>query len=233
MRSFILGSFNSATSGCRITDPPTLTPTARMADEVEILGGEGRLMRPRGWQLRTMSIGLLAPSMSVIDELAGVAASEDLRLRLSHLPARFFITASAAVVDVTTFGSRFHATLELVCRPFTYLDSGLTPIELVDGGKVTVTNPSLMSARPTLALSGSGRASVRFAQRYIDRYYTFRLPGTGQLIVDSGAYTCTVSDHIAFDALIAEDFPVLEAGRTTIILPSGVSGHIIPNWRQP
>lgn len=61
MRSFTLGTFNSLATGCRITSPPVLTPTARVVDEVEIIGGEGRLMRPRGWQLRALTIGLLAP----------------------------------------------------------------------------------------------------------------------------------------------------------------------------
>ena len=54
MCSFTLGTFNSLDAGCRITSPPVLTPTARVVDEVEIIGGEGRLMRPRGWQLRTL-----------------------------------------------------------------------------------------------------------------------------------------------------------------------------------
>ena len=142
MRSFILGTFNSLATGCRITNPPVLTPTARVVDEVEIIGGEGRLMRPRGWSLRTLTIGLLAPTLEVIDQLAGVCATPGLELRLSHLPGRFFLTATSAVSEVTRFGNRFQATLEIACRPFTYLESGLTPITLPAGGSVRVSNLS-------------------------------------------------------------------------------------------
>lgn len=229
MRSFTLGTFNSLTTGCRITNPPVLTPTAREVDEVEIIGGEGRLMRPRGWSLRTLTIGLLAPTLEVIDRLAGVCATPGLELRLSHLPGRFFLTASSAVSEVTRFGTRFQATLEVACRPFTYLESGLTPIPLVAGGSVRVTNPSLIPARPTIVLTGSGQATFRIGATP----YTVRLPGSGELVIDCAARTCTVSGQIALDALTATDFPVLPAGTTTISVPAGVSGRLLPRWRHP
>lgn len=229
MRSFTLGTFNSLTTGCRITNPPVLTPTAREVDEVEIIGGEGRLMRPRGWSLRTLTIGLLAPTLEVIDRLAGVCATPGLELRLSHLPGRFFLTASSAVSEVTRFGTRFQATLEVACRPFTYLESGLTPIPLVAGGSVQVSNPSLIPARPTITLTGSGQATFRIGATP----YTVRLPGSGELVIDCEARTCTVSGQIALDALTATDFPVLPAGATSISLPAGVSGRLLPRWRHP
>lgn len=229
MRSFTLGTFNSLATGCRITNPPVLTPTARVVDEVEIIGGEGRLMRPRGWSLRTLTIGLLAPTLDVIDQLAGVCATPGLELRLSHLPGRFFLTASSAVSEVTRFGSRFQATLEIACRPFTYLESGLTPIPLVAGGSVRVSNPSLIPARPTITLTGSGQATIRIGATP----YTVRLPGSGELVIDCEARTCTVSGQIALDALTATDFPVLPTGAASISLPGGVSGRLLPRWRHP
>lgn len=229
MRSFILGTFNSLATGCRITNPPVLTPTARVVDEVEIIGGEGRLMRPRGWSLRTLTIGLLAPTLEVIDRLAGVCATPGVELRLSHLPGRFFLTASSAVSELTRFGTRFQATLEIACRPFTYLESGLTPITLPAGGSVRVTNPSLIPARPTIILTGSGQATFRIGATP----YTVRLPGSGELVIDCEARTCTVSGQIALDALTATDFPVLPAGAKSISLPVGVSGRLLPRWRLP
>lgn len=229
MRSFILGTFNSLTTGCRITNPPVLTPTARVVDEVEIIGGEGRLMRPRGWSLRTLTIGLLAPTLEVIDELAGVCATPGVELRLSHLPGRFFLTATSAVSDVSRFGTRFQATLEVACRPFTYLEAGLTPVTLPAGGSVRVSNPSLIPARPTIILTGSGQATFRIGATP----YTVRLPGLGELVIDCEARTCTVSGQIALDALTATDFPVLPAGSTSISLPAGVSGRLLPRWRHP
>lgn len=229
MRSFILGTFNSLITGCRITNPPTLTPTARVVDEVEIIGGEGRLMRPRGWSLRTLTIGLLAPTLEVIDRLAGVCATPGLELRLSHLPGRFFLTAFSAVSEVARFGTRFQATLEVSCRPFTYLESGLVPISLPAAGSVQVSNPSLIPARPTITLTGSGQATFRIGATP----YTVRLPGSGELVIDCEARTCTVSGQIALDALTATDFPVLPAGTTTVSVPTGVSGRLLPRWRHP
>lgn len=229
MRSFTLGTFNSLATGCRITSPPVLTPTARVVDEVEIIGGEGRLMRPRGWQLRALTIGLLAPTLEVIDRLAGVCATPGLELRLSHLPGRFFLTASTAMSDVTRFGTRYQATLEIACRPFTYLESGLVPISLPAGGSVQVSNPSLIPARPTITLTGSGQATLNIG----GVPYSVRLPGSGELVIDCEARTCTVSGQIALDALSATDFPVLPAGTTTVSVPAGVSGRLLPRWRHP
>ena len=130
---------------------------------------------------------------------------------------------------MTRFGNRFQATLEIACRPFTYLESGLTPITLPAGGSVRVSNPSLIPARPTITLTGSGQATVRIGATP----YTVRLPGSGELVIDCAARTCTVSGQIALDALTATDFPVLPAGTTTVSLPSGVSGRIQPMWRLP
>lgn len=229
MRSFILGTFNSLATGCRITSPPVLTPTARVVDEVEIIGGEGRLARPTGWSARTLSIGLLASSLEVIDQLAGVCTTPGLILRLSHLPGRFLITQSAALTEVSRFATRYQATLEIICRPFAYLDSGTAATALTSGGTTRITNPTLLTARPILTLVGSGKATIRIN----NQPYRVTLPGSGEFVMNCAERTCTVSGQVALDALEAEDFPQLAAGLNTISLPSGVSGRIQPMWRQP
>lgn len=229
MRGFILGSFDSVALGCRITTPPAITLTARTTADVEVAGGEGIITRTTGWTPRTLTIGLLAPTLEVIERLAGVATTSGLWLRLSHLPGRFLITTHATVTDVARFGTRWQASLEISCRPFTYLDSGLAPVQLGTNSTTRLTNPTLIAARPTIHLTGSGTTTITIN----GTPYRVKLPGSGELVIDSAAMTCTVSGKAVLDALTALDFPTLTPGVNTITLPSGVTGRIIPMWRTP
>lgn len=227
MRGFVLGDFDSHAAACRITSPPTLALTARTTTDVEVAGGEGIITRATGWSRRTLSIGLLAPSLDVVERLAALATHTGQQLRLSHLPGRYMITTNAAVSDVSRFATRWKATLEVTCRPFTYLDAGLTPVPLVSGGRVRVANPTLLEARPVIILAGSGNATITIN----NQPYRVALPGSGELVIDCGSMTCTVSGKHQLDALTALDFPTLTAGVNEITLPAGVSGRLIPMWR--
>ncbi|WP_434700697.1 hypothetical protein [Trueperella pyogenes] len=229
MRGFILGDFDSLASGCRVTSPPAVSLTARATTDVEVAGGEGIITRTTGWTPRTMSIGLLAPSLDVVEHLAGVAATSGLQLRLSHLPGRYLITTKAAVSEVSRFGTRWKATLEVTCRPFTYLDTGLTPVPLTTGGVVRVVNPTLLDSRPVITLSGSGTTTLAIN----GAPYRVVLPGSGELVIDAGTMTCTVSGKAVVDGLLALDFPALAPGINTVTLPAGVSGRLVPMWRTP
>ncbi|MEW6876101.1 hypothetical protein [Trueperella pyogenes] len=229
MRGFILGDFDSLASGCRVTSPPAVAMTARSTTDMEVAGGEGIITRTTGWTPRTMSIGLLAPSLDVVEHLAGVAATSGLQLRLSHLPGRYLITTKAAVSEVSRFGTRWKATLEVTCRPFTYLDTGLTPVPLTTGGVVRVVNPTLLDSRPVITLSGSGTTTLAIN----GAPYRVVLPGSGELVIDAGTMTCTVSGKAVVDGLLALDFPALAPGINTVTLPAGVSGRLVPMWRTP
>ncbi|MCI7305525.1 MAG: hypothetical protein MR522_04585 [Trueperella sp.] len=229
MRGFILGDFDSLASGCRVTSPPAVSFTARATTDVEVAGGEGIITRTTGWSPRTLSIGLLAPSLDVVEHLAGTATHSGLYLRLSHLPGRYLITTKGSVSELSRFGTRWKATLEVTCRPFTYLDAGLTPVPLRAGGVVRVVNPTLLDSRPVITLSGSGTTTITIN----NTPYRVVLPGSGELVIDCGSMTCTVSGKTLTDALLALDFPVLVPGVNTLALPAGVSGRLIPMWRTP
>lgn len=240
MRSFTLnGQFNShANFGIRILEPVAIPTTARVVDEIEVVGRAGTLTRETGWANQTITIrcaitdkpdgsrweALSALRAVLAGSLPGIERAD--RLELSNKPGCYYQIAYAAMSEVTKLTSQWwEFTLTFTCAPFTYL-SGIAPITLTGSGSVV--NPGFVFAEPVITVYGTGTLTLTINSTT----HTVKAPG-GQVTIDSARKLCHVAGRVQTDALIG-DFPILQPMANQITLGAGISKIVIvPNWRNP
>ena len=240
MRSFTLnGQFNShANFGIRILEPVAIPTTARVVDEIEVVGRAGTLTCETGWANQTITIrcaitdkpdgsrweALSALRAVLAGSLPGIERAD--RLELSNRPSYYYQIAYAVMSEVTKLTSQWwEFTLTFTCAPFTYL-SGIAPITLTGSGSVV--NPGFVFAEPVITVYGTGTLTLTIN----GTTHTVKAP-SGQVTIDSARKLCHVAGRVQTDALIG-DFPIFQSMANQITLGAGISKIVIvPNWRNP
>lgn len=239
MRSFTLNNQYDSYSdfGIRILEPPVISTTQRIVEDIEVEGRAGTLTREKGWADQTITIRCAITNTHATTALemfrhlravcAGAVASVGRieRLELSTNPGVFYTVKHIDFSDLTRLtGLWWDFTVTFTCQPFNYL-SGIQPITLTASGQVV--NPCLVAAEPVITVYGSGTLTINIG----DITHTVTSPG-GQVTIDSARKVCHVAGKIQTDALIG-DFPILQPMSNQVTLGTGISKLVIePNWRN-
>lgn len=222
-------TLSSRALGLRLAAPVELPTAVRVVDDIEVAGRAGTLTRLGGWEDTTLTLQLAVSIGDGMDGYRRAAAAfmDATTISLSGEPGVFrrvkHATVSPLSRELASWGM-FEA--ELVCQPFTYLDTGLTPITLTGSG--TLTNPSLIDAAPVITIHGTGllTLTVNGSQCRVNS-------PAGQVTLDSGRLVAHVAGHVQTDALTG-GFPTLKPGVNHLTLGTGITKITVqPNWRNP
>lgn len=220
---------SSHSLGLRLAAPVEIPAAVRVVDDIEVAGRAGTLTRLGGWEDTTLTLQLAVP---IGDGMAGyrhaaAAFIDATTVNLSGEPGVFRRVKHATVSPLTrelAGWGMFEA--ELVCQPFTYLDTGLAPVTLTSSG--TLTNPSLIEAAPVITIHGTGQLTLTVN----GTPYRVNSPA-GQVTLDADRLVAHVAGRVQTDALTGS-FPTLTPGLNRITLGTGITkAVIIPNWRNP
>ncbi|MDO5722412.1 MAG: hypothetical protein Q4P06_07730 [Actinomycetaceae bacterium] len=228
MYGFVLNHHTtSASLGLRLTGPVELPVARRVVDDIEVTGRAGTLTRLLGWEDTTIHLPLAVKGGLQAYQQAGLALSEATTIGLSSEPGLFRRVKYAHVGSLRqelTAWAMFDT--EVVCEPFTYLDSGMDVKTLSTSGMVT--NPGLLDAAPVITVYGTGTLTLTVnGVRHV-----LRAPA-GRVTVDSRRLITHVAGKAQTDALTGP-FPLLTPGVNRIELGTGISKvEIQGNWKNP
>lgn len=222
-------TISSRTLGVRLAAPVEIPASTRVVDDIEVAGRAGTLTRLGGWEDTTLTLQLAIPTSDGTDgyrraaaafmDATTVSLSGELGLfrRVKHA------TVGPLARELASWGM-FDA--DMVCQPFTYLDTGLTPVTLTSSG--TLTNPGLLDAAPVITIYGTGQLTLSINGRQC----RVNSPA-GQVTLDADRLVAHVAGNVQTDALTGS-FPTLTPGANRITLGTGISKVVVvPNWRNP
>lgn len=112
-------------------------------------------------------------------------------------------------------------TLTFNCKPQKWLKSGETPISVTSSS--TITNPTLMNAKPLLEVTGTGTITINDSILVLSE-------NTSTTYIDceiQDAYEGTINRNPDLD--VTNGFPELVSGDNTISV-EGCSVNLIPRW---
>lgn len=228
MHGFTLDKTVSSTSlGLRLTGPVALPVAERVIEDIEVAGRAGTLTRLGGWRDTSIMLPLAIKSGLAAYHKAALALTGAATIHLSSEPGAFRRVKHASISplrqQLTQWGF-FEANL--VCEPFSYLDSGLTPHTLTASGQIT--NPGLVDAAPIMTIWGTGELALLIN----DVTYRVAAPA-GQITLDSARLVAHVAGRVQTDA-VTGTFPILTPGVNRVSLGSGISRvEITGNWKNP
>lgn len=107
------------------------------------------------------------------------------------------------------------------CKPQKWLKSGLDGISV--SGSSTITNPTLIDAKPLLEVTGTGTITINDSELTLST-------NTSTTIIDcelQDAYEGTINRNP--DLVVVGGFPVLKSGDNSVSV-SGCSINVIPRW---
>ncbi|WP_311776994.1 hypothetical protein [Trueperella abortisuis] len=222
-------TLSSRTLGLRLAAPVDIPTSTRVVDDIEVAGRAGTLTRLGGWEdtVLTLQLAVRTGDGFAAYRHAAKALMDATAIGLSGEPGLFrkvkHTTVSPLSRELARWGM-FEA--ELVCEPFTYLETGLTPVTLTGSG--TVTNPGLLDAAPVITVHGTGQLTLGIN----GTQYRINSPA-GLVTLDSGRLVAHVAGRVQTDALTG-GFPTFMPGVNRVTLGTGISKVVIvPNWRNP
>lgn len=222
-------TLSSRALGLRLAAPVEIPAATRVVDDIEVAGRAGTLTRLGGWEdtVLTLQLAIRTGDGFAAYRHAAHALTPAMTIGLSGEPGLFrrvkHATVGPLARELASWGM-FDA--DMVCQPFTYLDTGLTPITLTGSG--TVTNPGLLEAAPVITIHGTGQLTLTMN----GTQYRINSPA-GQVTLDSGRLVAHVADHVQTDALVG-GFPTFKPGVNHLALGTGITkAVIVPNWRNP
>lgn len=133
--------------------------------------------------------------------------------------------------DLLNFG---HATIEFSCDPYRYLISGNSSITATVTSDTVIENPTGFTALPRIYLVATPGATCTIHLN--SNNYPVAMPSNrSSLYIDSESMNAYVGNTNFNDALLFDEFPVLEPGETTVQLTTSsgtIRALIIPRWRK-
>jgi phage-related protein len=228
MNAFVIdGNINSRSGlGLRITEPPVLPVTSRIADSIMVDGREGTLTVLKGWEDVTldMKAALLGSDIAtrwreVLPVLLAAGT-----VSLSTDPDVYCRVKRAVVGEMRMRLARLgEFQLTFICSPFRYL-TDVPTLTLTSSG--TVTNPGTVYSLPRIKVYGTGTRTLTINGKPIILNIL-----SGSLTLDSELKECSFGDA-AQNNRMTGDFPVFEVGNNTVTLGSGITkAEIEPRWR--
>lgn len=145
------------------------------------------------------------------------------RLETSKEPDIYRMAQFVKAVEPDTGAFLHYAQFELTfnCKPQKWLISGETPISV--SSTSTITNPTLMSAKPLLEVSGTGTIELNGSVLELTQ-------NTSTTYIDceiQDAYEGTINRNS--DLNVTNGFPELVSGDNEITV-SGCTVNVIPRW---
>ena len=229
---FSFGGRDSRYYGVYLSGAGTYNSPAREYQNISIPGRDGDLLssstRLQNVEL-TYRCGIVADAEENLAALRSMLLSTVgyVRLTDSYHPEEYRLAVYKGGLEAE-MEPRLHAgefDLTFECKPQRYLVSGEMPVTLSAGGSIT--NPTLMPARPLIRVSGYGELTVGDVTATIaENTYT-------HIDID-----CEMMDCFSYDAncnalvsFSGNDFPTLPAGETGIAYDSTITSvQITPRW---
>ena len=221
---------SSASLGLRLAAPVAIPAAVRAVDDIEVEGRAGTLTRFTGWEDTEIELELAVPVRDGLHQYRQAAheLTGAQTITFTGEPGVYRKVKHCEVSELRRELSGWgFFTARLTCQPFTYLDTGLTPVMLTGSG--TITNPGLIDAAPVITIHGTGllTLTVNGSQCRVNS-------PAGQVTLDSGRLVAHVAGHVQSDALTG-GFPTLKPGVNHLTLGTGITKAVIvqPNWRNP
>ena len=228
MNAFILNNtINSRSAlGLRITDPPTIPPSKRIVDSIEVDGREGTLTILKGWEDITfhMKAALMGANLQsrFRDILPQILAAKTIHFS-SDTGVFYNIKHIQASVLERKLSSLYEFSLSFTCAPFRYIRNVAMIARTASG---TVSNPGSVYSLPRITVFGTGSRTLTINGKPIVLNIL-----SGNLVLDSELRTCHFG-NVAQNNRMTGDFPVLNPGNNTITLGTGITRvEIEPRWR--
>lgn len=111
------------------------------------------------------------------------------------------------------------------CKPQRFLKSGETAISVASGQTKSISNPTSNKALPRITVTGTGTFSINGQQITVTA-------NSGSIVIDSEIEHChegALSRNNVVE-LTGNTFPVLQPGSNAVVVPSGMTLSIVPNW---
>ena len=165
VNSLTFGGIDSANYGIFISGEGVYNAPARMVEEVEVPGRNGKLIIDQGsFENISVSYPAFMPDTTQAQMRANLSNYRNAILskigyqRLSdsyHTDEyRMGVYKDGLEVEPVLYGTSAKFTLTFYCKPQRFLTSGETEVTMASGGEIT--NPTLFDASPLLKLEGYG-----------------------------------------------------------------------------
>lgn len=214
--------------GIKIIKRPNIPAPKRRYREIQIEGRDGKLYE----DLETYDDIEIDVQYNFISEDYNATMREikkwinnveDNRLKFSDDLEFFYIVKKVTIETNERVIKRLGKfTIKFTCKPFSYLESGLNPIEVVD----TIYNDGYM-AEPIYKITGEGICTLKVNGKTV-------IANVGQsLIIDVEKKIAYREDRTLQNTALKglyEDLE-LQEGNNTIEVSKGFVIEIIPNWR--
>ena len=231
MEYFIFGGVDSRNYNVYLHGTGAYNAPARSYEFVDVPGRSGGLLLGGD---SYGAIELVYPAFVVSDFAASIRGLRNAlltkrgyqRLTDSFSPDEYRMAAFAGPLEMDTVypaSAAGSVDLTFVCKPQRYLLSGDTPVTFSASG--TLTNPEGTTARPLIAVTGTGSFEIGSTTVTISE-------ASGVTYIDSDLmeiYDSNGSNRAAYVTMTDHAFPVLEPGDNGITV-DGVSLSVTPRW---
>ena len=242
INTFTVNGVSSDSMHIIITKPPAYPVPERDVERVSVPGRNGDVIIDHGaYKNITVSyeVAVLPPSGATLEQciasirtwLCGAVGYAVLRDTYSS-GSFYHASYTGAAKFESIAGKIAKGTLTFDCKPFKYLDSGNSLIQLTSGA--VINNPGSFFSQPVFRIVGSGQATITIVNSGGTFRYTINniAPET-VLYIDSEqmiAYHGSVLDN---GKLSFSSFPTLVPGNNTISWTSGITSvYATPRWRS-
>lgn len=246
--TFTFNGVSSATYGLLVNNVTNFGSPARVVEKVQVPYRNGDLLIDTGTYnnyIVTYQVALInnftADARSLAAWLLAPQGYQNLTDSYNTGETRkaaYYNELDYTIEHLNRYGK---ATISFDCKPQRFLDSGETLIEIDTAGDVTVSNPTVFTAKPEIWIKGSAGDTCHIGQYDITLASSFtQPPATNGVYVDCENMQCYVVKPmlggtnliINMNAYVQmpSGFPVLGSGNTTVNKDTMTKVDIKPRW---